>query len=190
MLLVAVAGMDATMRKCSRVMADGQRDRLSATLQSCTDTASAKVILYMSSARSNGLKPNGPGAKSSAKEVAATLANLEAAEALLHAVLEHTESAVEHIESRSLGQRVNLPQLSKTGDNLISTLDEVHDRLSREIPNLVKYVPFERSSYGKKKDAAIAQGKLDFARNHLARTLELIDEPSPTEGAVTAPNQT
>lgn len=129
---------------------------------------------------SSGLRASAPGARESAEEVEATLKNLEAAEALLYTVIEHTESAVEHIESRSLGQRVNTALLGKTGDNLLTTLDELHDRLSREIPNLVKYVPFERSSYGKKKDAAIAQEKLDFARTHLAQTLNFLKEPLPS----------
>jgi hypothetical protein len=48
----------------------------------------------------------------------------------------------------------------------------VQDRVSREVPSLVKYIPFERSSYGARKDAEIAELKLHFAVDYLAETLE------------------
>ena len=104
--------------------------------------------------------------------VAASLSNLDAAEAALEQVLEAASGTAQHVHSLGKGHVLDRKLVGEQAATVMSGLEEVQDRVSREVPSLVKYVPFERSSYGARKDAEIAELKLRFAVEYLAETLE------------------
>uniref|UniRef100_A0A7S2SKD5 Uncharacterized protein n=1 Tax=Mucochytrium quahogii TaxID=96639 RepID=A0A7S2SKD5_9STRA len=112
----------------------------------------------------------------------ATIENLDATEALLLKVIDKTQITAQSILDTRLGQTVNEDLLVNNGDELLKTLEEIHDRISKEIPNLVYYIPFERSSYGEKKDNDIARQKIMFANKYLSETLKLVNDTAMTDG--------
>jgi len=93
-----------------------------------------------------------------------TIDNLESAEELLLKVIDVSQELVELLQSQ---EGLDTQRMSQNGSLMLTTLEELRERIAREIPKLVMYIPFERSSYGAKKDSQIATQKLSVARTYL-----------------------
>jgi len=105
------------------------------------------------------------------KSMESSMGNLDAAEGLLDVVLGIVESVVAHMESQALGAGADVAFINNKSEELLRTLEEMQERIEKEIPKLVRYIPFERSCYGKKKDADVAKQKLRFAEENLRNIL-------------------
>lgn len=117
---------------------------------------------------------------------AATIANLDTAEELLFDLLRDTRRLTGELVLGNSNLDVAAAQAINA--SLLDTLAQVHDRVAGEITHLVKYIPFERSSYGSKKDAQVAREKLSFARTFLRETL-LPTPPTAAAATMADPNR-
>ena len=116
--------------------------------------------------------PAPAGSRSSRADVDKALSNLDAAEAALVQVLDAAAATAAHVHSLGKGHVLDRKLVGEQAARVMGGLEEVHDRISQEVPSLVKYIPFERSSYGACKDAEIADLKLRFAVDYLAEMLD------------------
>ncbi len=106
--------------------------------------------------------------------------NLDVAEVKIVGILDYMISMIEHIKDRGLEfheggliiGNTDKNQLIENGHAFMNDLLQIQTCIAEEIPRVVKYVPFERSSYGSNKDADISKQKLAFAKDSLRHMLD------------------
>mmetsp|Transcript_18122 Transcript_18122/g.33479 ORF Transcript_18122/g.33479 Transcript_18122/m.33479 type:complete len:121 (-) Transcript_18122:378-740(-) len=114
-----------------------------------------------------------------AAEKNATTTTLDEAESKLVGIVDTALACVSHLHGLGMGQSADPVVMEQHLEALTGSISEVHDKVTSAIPRLVKYVPFERSSYGAKKDAEIAEQKVKFAADFLRETLDKLAATKP-----------